>query len=238
MRLQKYLSGAGVASRREAETLIAAGKVYVNGRKAELGQRVIPGEDRVMCRGKVVEVEETVSFLFHKPRGFLCNPDGRREGETIFDAFPELRGYRVALGLGRMESGLMLLTNDGDLMQRVGQNIRSLERTFRLRIGGELDEKTLSRVQKGLKIDDRLVAPHSIKAQRRDGERQWYEVVFVDHRDGLVERFFKTLGHPVQRCVQIGVANLRDDLLKKGKGRPLTPKELNSFNETLEGGLP
>ena len=86
LRLQKFISSTGLASRREAEKLIESGKIYVNGKKAELGQRVDPYEDRVTYKGKLLEPEEKRSLLFHKPKGFMCNNDGRREGGTILAA--------------------------------------------------------------------------------------------------------------------------------------------------------
>lgn len=225
IRLQKYLADAGICSRRQAEALIEKGKVYVNGRKAELGQKVISGVDKVLYKGKEVEPEETFTFLFHKPRGFLCNADGRREGESIFDAFPELRPYRVVLGLSRTASGLILLSNDGDLLQKLSSQQRYLSRIFRVRLQGELDEKTFKRLGKGIRMDDRTVALENLKHLKQEGEKHWYEFSLSDVRDQLVEKVFKTINRPVGRVVQVEVGGLRDDLLGRGKGRPITPKE-------------
>jgi 23S rRNA pseudouridine2605 synthase len=225
IRLQKFLADAGICSRRKAETLIEQGKVYVNGRKAELGQKVNPENDRVLYRGKEVQPEETFTFLFNKPRGFLCNPDGRREGESIFDAFPELRPYRVVLGLSRTASGLILLSNDGNLLQSLSSQQRYLSRIFRVRLQGPLDEKLFKKLAKGIRMDDRKVQLDNLKLLKQDGEKHWYEFSLTDVRDQLVEKLFKMVSRPVGRVIQVEVAGLRDDLLERGKGRPITPKE-------------
>lgn len=233
LRLQKFLAGAGVASRRDAEKFIKEGKVYVNGRKASLGQKVTPGKDRVTFKGKVVEAEERVTFLFHKPRGFMCNRDGRREGESIFDEFPELKPYRVAVGLEKSASGLILLTNDGDLLQAIAREYRHLDRTFSLRLKGQLDESILKKALTGIQLDGRKVIFSRFKETKVEKERSWYECSIQDHRDQMLEKLFKQLQHPVQRISQIAIGSLRDDLIKKGKGRPLTPKELELFKSSI-----
>ena len=237
VRLQKFLASAGIASRREAETLIESGKVFVNGRKAVLGQKIDPAKDRVMYKGQVIEAEEKISMLFHKPRGFLCNDDGRREGETIFSEFPELAPYKVVVGLEKSASGLILLSNDGDLLQGVARQYRALERTFHLRVKGVMEEAAIERLTKGFNVEDRHLRLLKLKEIKVEGERAWYECSLCDHRDMVLEKAFKMLGHPIQRIVQVGIAGIRDDLLKKSKGRLLTPKEIKLL-EQLVGETP
>jgi pseudouridine synthase len=233
VRLQKFIASSGRGSRREAEAWIESGKVYVNGRKADLGMKVIPGQDRVTLKGEVLEPPEMVTVIFHKPRGFLCNHDGRREGGTIFDTFSELKGLKVVAGLEKDAAGLIMLSNDGNLMQSFGQCYRDIERVFKIRVKGELPEKLLERLVRGIKFEDRVVKLERIKFLESKGEQFWYEVVMVDHRDRLLEKLFKSLNHPLQRITQVGFAELRDDVLKKGKGRVLTHKELDKLRETI-----
>jgi 23S rRNA pseudouridine2605 synthase len=234
LRLQKYLAGAGIASRRDAEKLIKEGKVYVNGRKASLGQKVTPGKDRVTFKGKLVEPEEKVTFLFHKPRGFMCNRDGRRDGESIFDQFEELKPFRVAIGLEKSASGLILLTNDGDLLQRIAVSYRELPRSFSIRVKGKLSEQAFERGTKGLNFEGRRVVLENLKELKLEKERAFYECSVLDHRDQMLEKVFMQLQAPIQRISQIAIAGLRDDLLTKGKGRALTLKELQQLRTTLD----
>jgi 23S rRNA pseudouridine2605 synthase len=235
LRLQKFLANAGVASRREAEKLISSGKIYVNGRKASLGQKVTPEKDRVTYKGKVVEAEEKITFLFHKPRGFLCNHDGRRDGESIYEHFEELRPYRVAIGLEKNASGLILLTNDGDLLQDIAQNYRRIKRVFSIRVKGQLEEKLLKKLEeKGVQHGSNHINFDHFKETKVEKERTWYECSLFDQRDQLLEKVFLQLQHPIQRIHQIGFGSLRDQLLKKSKGRPLTAKELQQLRDDLE----
>lgn len=233
VRLQKYIASSGKGSRREAEAWIESGRVYVNGKKAELGQKVVAGVDRVTIKGEVLEPPEIITALFHKPRGFLCNNDGRREGGTIFDTFPELERLKVVAGLEKDASGLILLSNDGDLIQAFGNCYREMLRVFRIRVKNEIEEKSQVRLLKGMRVEDRQVVLESFKFIEKVGEQVYYEVSVKDHRDQLLEKLFKNVGHPLQRIHQIGISCLRDDTIKKGKGRLLTKKEVDKLRETL-----
>ena len=233
VRLQKYIATSGRGSRREAEDWIAKGRVYVNGKKATLGLKITPGVDRVTLKGEVIEEPEMVTAIFHKPRGFLCNNDGRREGGTIFETFKELENLKVVAGLEKDAAGLILLSNDGDLMQAFGKNYRDLDRIFKVRIKGELSEKAHNKLTQGMRFEGREIMLESLKLLEGKGEQFWYEISIKDHRDRLLEKMLKQLGHPIQRIQQVGIASLRDDTLKKGKGRLLTAKEKKRLQEEL-----
>jgi 23S rRNA pseudouridine2605 synthase len=231
VRLQKFIASTGLASRRDAEKMIGEGKIYVNGRKAELGSKIDPSSDRVSYKGKLLEPEEKLTMIFHKPKGFLCNHDGRRDGGTIFETFPDLRGYRVVVGLEKAASGLILLSNDGDLLQGVARQFRHLPRSFHLRFKEELSEGTVARLKKGIHCDDRRLVVDSVKEIPKEKGAIWYEFRLRDQRDQLLEKVMKNLGHPAQRIVQVGFAHIRDDQLKKGKGRLLTQKEIAGLKD-------
>ena len=225
VRLQKFLAAAGVCSRREAEGLIESGKVYVNGRKAALGQKVFPSADVIKVKGKSIDKPEPVIFLFHKPRGFLCNNDGRRPEQSLFVEFPEIKPYRVVIGLDMTASGLILLSNDGVLLQRVASQQKGIERRFQVRVKGVIAEKTQERLKRGVNVAKSLYSLSKIKELKKDGERTWYEVVMRGTKDKSLEKLFKAVQHPLQRVVQVEIAGLQDGTLKKGKGRVLTAKE-------------
>ena len=236
VRLQKYIAKSGRGSRREAESWIESGKVYVNGKKAILGMKVVPSQDRVTLKGEVLEEPEMVTVIFHKPRGFLCNNDGRREGGTIFNTFLELSGLKVVAGLEKGASGIIILSNDGDLMQAFSQSYREVERVFKIRVKGEIVQKSMERLTRGVKMDDRIVKLDRLKYLEKTGDQYWYEVMITDHRDRLLEKVFKQINQPIQRIQQVGLADLRDSELKKGKGRVLTKKEMMKLRVTLGVG--
>lgn len=233
VRLQKYLATAGIASRREAEELIQSGKVYVNGQKASLGQKITPNVDQVLYKNKKVEPPELINLLFHKPRGFLCNNDGKRPEKSLFQHFPELTPYRIVVGLEMQASGIILLSNDGSFKQAISKNFRNIERTFHIRIKGELSEKTQKRLLTGIYLEEKTTRLNKIKLIKKETERTWYEISLLDQRDKILEKLFLNLQHPIQRMVQVGIGCLQDKTIKKGKGRILTNKELTIFKQNL-----
>ena len=234
IRLQRFLAQAGVASRRAAELLISEGKVSVNGASVrEPGLKIRPGVDVVRMGKTIIQNAEMVSFIFHKPRGFLCNEDPRYLDKCIFKVYPELKPYRVAVGLEKAASGLILLTNDGDLHQALTRNMKGLERKFAVRVREEIDEKTMERLKKGMTIEEQHVVIRGLKFDRTDAGCHWYNFSVRDLRDKVLAKVFKTAQHPLQKMVQTGIGNIQDNLLKKSTGRILTAKELSGLRKLV-----
>jgi 23S rRNA pseudouridine2605 synthase len=235
IRLQKFLASAGIASRRESEELIKAGEVSVNGKKAKLGQKVTPGKDVVKYKGQAVLEQEKISILFNKPRGFLCNDDGRErdQKERLSHAFPELKGFPVVIGLEKDASGIILLSNDGDLLQSIAAKYKQIQRGFLIRVKDEISERDLKRITTGVTIDDQRYFLDSITLDKKEGDRVWYNISCTNQKDKMLEKLFKTVQHPIQRIQQIEFASIKDQHLKKGKGRILTHKELDILKENL-----
>lgn len=235
IRLQKFLASCGIASRRESESLIEAGKVYVNGKKATLGQKVIPGQDTVKYQNKIVEENEKVAFLFNKPRGFICNNDGRErdQKETLSHTFDELKNYPIVIGLEKEASGLILLSNDGDLHQQITKNYKKIERVFHLRFKNEISSDTQLRLQSGIKFEETRFNIDKIQFLKKEGEFHWYKVSCTNHKDKMLEKLFKAAQHPIQRIRQVEFAGIHDEALKKGKGRILTAKEIDILKAEL-----
>ncbi len=235
IRLQKFLASAGIASRRESEELIKAGSISVNGKKAKLGQKVTPGKDTVRFRGKVVEEQEKVSILFNKPRGFLCNDDGRErdDKERLSHAFPELKGYPVVIGLEKEASGIILLSNDGDLHQAIAAKYKQIQRGFLIRVKEEISERDLKRLTTGINVDDQRYFLDSITLHKKENDQTWYNISCTNQKDKMLEKLFKTVQHPLQRIQQIEFASIQDQHLKKGIGRILTHKELSILKQNL-----
>lgn len=234
IRLQRYLALAGVASRREAEDLIKAGKVSVNGQKLnKLGTKVVPGEDTVRMGRKLIEYAPAEVLLFHKPRGYLCNQDKRYPGESIYDLNPDLKPFPVTVGLEKNSQGLILLTNDGVLHQRISASLRGLERVFHVRMKEKMSDKTIKRLEKGVQLDGEQIVLRSLKYLKADKTFHWYQFTMRDLRDKSLTKLFKNLQHPLQKQMQVGFANIRDDLLRKGKGRQCTTKEIEGLKKLI-----
>lgn len=226
-RLNKYLAQAGVASRRRADELIAQGKVRINGRVTrELGTMVHAG-DRVDVSGTPVNpVEELVYLVLHKPAGVVTtmrDPQGRR---TIADLLP--KGPRI-VPVGRLDydtSGILLLTNDGDLANRLLHPKFGVEKVYRATIAGRLDETDVRRLREGVLLEDGQRAagvPVRVVAVRRD--HSIVDVTLHEGRNRQVRRMFEALEHGVLALVRLRFGPIALGDLPAGRVRELHDKE-------------
>ena len=226
------MAAAGLGSRRELETWIAAGRVSVNGNVAKLGDRAGP-EDAVAVDGKLVRRPDAAQprvLLYHKPVGELVtrrDPEGRR---TVFDSVPQ--GRWVAIGrLDLNSSGLLLLTDSGELANRLMHPRYGLEREYLARVRGELSPDETARLRQGVLLDGIPARFERIEGHRESqGSNRWYRVVLREGRNREVRRLFEALGHPVSRLsrVRYGPIELPPDLAA-GKWRELPPKAVNGL---------
>jgi len=214
--LQKLLAAAGLGSRREIEGWIAAGRVTVNGAVAELGARALPS-DEISVDGKPVSRPAAHSprvLLYHKPVGELVtrsDPQGRR---TVFAALPP--GRWVAVGrLDLNSSGLLLLTDSGELANRLMHPRYGLEREYAARVRGELAADEKKQLLEGIAVDGEPARFERIETYREgEGSNRWYRVTLKEGRNREVRRLFEALGHPVSRLVRLryGPVDLPGDL--------------------------
>ncbi|HWI98146.1 MAG TPA: pseudouridine synthase [Burkholderiales bacterium] len=215
-RVQKVLAAAGLGSRREIETWIAAGRVSVNGSVVSLGARAGPG-DEIAVDGKPVKAataEKPRVLLYHKPAGELVtrsDPQGRR---TVFASLPP--GRWVAVGrLDLNSSGLLLFTDSGELANRLMHPRYELEREYAARIRGELRPAEKKQLLAGIELDGQPARFERIEDHREgEGSNRWYRVVLKEGRNREVRRLFEALGHPVSRLVRLryGPISLPADL--------------------------
>lgn len=231
-RLQKIISRAGAASRRTAEKLIQEGRVAVDGRiVTELGSRFDPASCVICVDGRKIEAAEThVYFLLNKPKGYLSTARDERGRRTVLDLLPEVteRVYPV----GRLDNnteGLLLITNDGELMNGLLHPKFEVEKTYVARIAGEPDETMLDRLRRGIRLDDGMTAPAKVKVLEQSGGKSRVEITIHEGRNRQVRRMFAAIGSDVQALKRVKFAGLDLHGIKRGQHRPLTQQELQSL---------
>lgn len=226
-RLQKVLARAGVASRRKCEELIVAGRVKVNGETVStLGSKVDPECDLIEVDGKPIALPRQHTYLMlNKPVGYICtvrDPQGR---PTIMDLIPqEKRLYPV----GRLDTdseGLVLLTDDGDLTQRLTHPSQEHEKEYLALVEGHPAPHTLQRLREGVALDDGLTWPADVRVLGRESEGTWLRFVIHEGRKRQLRRMCQAVGHPVRRLIRIRIGPLRLGELPAGQYRLLTKEE-------------
>jgi len=229
LRLQKIIAQAGICSRRAAEGLIAAGKVRVDGRVVtEMGLKVDPSSQKIMIRGQPLALaEEKVYLLLHKPVGYvttLHDPQGR----AIVTSLLENITTRV-FPVGRLDydtSGALLLTNDGEVAQRIQHPSFEVPKTYEARVKGLPSAKQLRQLEQGVMVDGRLTAPAKVILRKRLNRAALLEITIHEGRKHQVRKMCAVVGHPVLELCRTAYGRLRLGSLPSGKFRTLKPADI------------
>lgn len=229
VRLQKYLADAGVASRRKAETLILEGKIEVNGVVVtELGRKVEDGKDRVFYLGKEVKkTERPVYLMLNKPEGYVTTVKDQFHRPTVMDLIRDIK-ERV-FPVGRLDydtSGLLLLTNDGDLTYRLTHPKHDIQKTYQAKLYGVPDQNDKNKFLWGIPIDGQKTAPARLEVIRTDGKFSFCNIIIQEGRNRQVRKMCEQIKHPVASLKRTGTGELMLGDLEKGKYRHLTSKEI------------
>ena len=200
-KIQKVLAQAGLGSRREIEKWVAAGRVKINGRPAQVGDRVSP-DDKVSLDGRPIKLARrdarTRVLAYNKPVGQICtrnDPEGRK---TVFEALPPVKGGPW-VAIGRLD----INTNDGELANRLMHPSNEIEREYVVRVHGAVDESMINRMLQGVELDDGLASFNRIKAGAKSGTHQWFSVVLTEGRQREVRRLWESQGVEVSRLKRV-----------------------------------
>jgi 23S rRNA pseudouridine2605 synthase len=234
MRLQKYLSRAGASSRREGEKLIEAGRVRVNGEVVrELGTKVEPGRDRVELDGRTLDLPGFRWVMLHKPTGVLTTADDPGGGRTVYDLLPAgMEALRYVGRLDRDTEGLLLLTNEGDVLHRLTHPSYEVEREYRAHVGGDVTPAILGRLTSGVELEDGPA--RAIRAWQSSGAGpRELRLVLAEGRNREVRRMLAAVGLPVRRLIRDRYGPLRLGSLGAGSWRELTDDEIHKLRRTV-----
>jgi pseudouridine synthase len=244
IRLQKILSEAGLASRREAEELIREGRVRVNGRIAQLGERADPERDAIRVDGRRIRPRSGARsyILVNKPKGYVTTLSDPQQRHTVIDLLPEnlRRGVRPVGRLDVQTEGLLLLTDDGDLAAGVAHPGSACGKEYRVKVSGVPAEGDLDRLRRGIFLDGARTRPCQIArtsttAARGEGNA-WLTVTLHEGRTRQIRRMFETIGHPVSKLKRTAIGPIRDERLPPGGYRRLAAREVEALRRSLGRG--
>lgn len=236
MRLNKFLAHAGVGSRRHCDELITANRVKVNGHLvSELGTQINEEVDRVAVDDHQVRVEKHVYWAVNKPTGYLCtnhDPAGR---PLALDLVPHVdqRVYTV----GRLDEdseGLLLLTNDGDLAQKLMHPRFEVEKTYEVLVAGSPTPSDLLQLTTGVWLSDGRVKAKSVRRFKRQGESTWLKIVLCEGKNREIRRMLAKLDHKVMRLKRVAIGPIQLDRLPKGKSRKLALPEIELLRKVVQ----
>ena len=240
VRLQKYLAECGIASRRRAEVLIERGRVSVNEKTVtELGTRIVPGVDQVRVKGRLVLPEEKGIILLNKPRSVVTTMDDPEGRPTVADYIS--KKYASYFPVGRLDwdsTGLVIMTNDGELAEKLLHPRYSIERTYEVLVQGSVSYDIANKVERGVMLEDGLargkarVIDHP---QDQESDATWLEVTLTIGKNRIVRRMFEKLGHPVIKLHRVKHGPFKLGPIRSGGIKKLSEREYQGLRRKVLG---
>jgi pseudouridine synthase len=236
-RLQKLMAQAGIASRREAETMITQGRVWVNGHTAKLGDKADPATDDIRVDGQRLRIEsERLYIMLNKPMGIVTavRTQAQEHRRTVRDLIP-VRGHLYPVGrLDADSEGLLILTNDGELAQKLTHPRYEHPKVYEVALRGSVSEDALNIWRRGIMLDDGPAKPADVRVLSRDADVTRLRVMMREGRKRQIRRIATALGHPVTRLVRTQFDTLSLGALRPGEWRYLTPDEIAALQKSAD----
>ncbi len=239
MRINKFLAHCGIASRREAEELIRDRRVTVNGEVVrELGTRVDPERDHVKVDGRlIIRPAAPVYLLYHKPKNMVCtmeDPEGR---PCVGDFLRRIKGRPVPVGrLDFDAEGLLLCTNDGEMIDRLLHPRYHVRRGYQVKVKGVPDNETLRKLKEGIVLDGKKTGPAEARLLRESDKNAWISLALYEGRNQQIKRMLERVGHPVLKLKRVAFGPLKVTGIPIGGYRKLFAVEVRQLKALVESG--
>lgn len=239
MRLNKYIASSGICSRRKADELIEQGVVSVNGKKiTELGFQV-KEKDKVFINKELVRPKKLEYYRFYKPAGFITTADDEKDRKIIYDLLPPTMNNLKPVGrLDRDSSGLIILTNDGDLINELTHPSIKVPKVYIVSVNGKIHLHHLEKMAQGIEIEDGKIAYADTQIKEADNKRTVMQITLYQGLNRQIRKMLAALGFEVTSLKRIQHATIELEGLKKGQFKPIKPqqiKELKNFINKLKG---
>lgn len=231
IRLQKFLSEAGVASRRKAEDMIRAGAVKVNGITASIGDSVDPKKDTVTVKGKRVRKESNLRYiLLNKPRGYVTTADDELGRKCVTQLVSDVKERVYPVGrLDRVSEGALIMTNDGEFANLMMHPSHHVPKTYRVTVRPAVTAQQVEQLESGIELDGRMTLPAQVHVISKEEGRAVLEIVLYEGRNRQIRRMCEALELEVARLRRVAVGPVRLGMLKPGQWRDLTPAEVQTL---------
>ena len=241
MRLEKFLSQSGIASRRNAKKYISAGRVTVNGERVLIpGTHIAPQQDEIAFDGEPIRGKpKPIYLMLNKPAGYVTTVRDERGRPTVMELVSDIseRIYPV----GRLDvdtEGLLLMTNDGDFAHRILHPSHEIQKTYIAWVEGKPNRQEIQRLREGIEIEEGVITSAKInQIGKTEGQTQ-FKVVIHEGKKRQIRRMFHAIGHDVLHLKRVGIGSLSLDRLAIGKYRPVTPAEIESLDREVNGSNP
>lgn len=231
IRLQKFLSEAGVASRRKAEEMIRNGSVKVNGTVAQIGDSVDPKKDTVVVKGKKVKKENIHRYiLLNKPRGYVTTTDDELGRKCVLELVTDVKERIYPVGrLDRVSEGALIMTNDGAFANAMMHPSKHVPKTYRVTVRAKVSQEQVEILSTGVEIDGRMTAPADVHVISREEDRSVLEIVLYEGRNRQIRKMCESLELEVARLRRIAIGSVKLGMLKPGEWRELTQTEVENL---------
>lgn len=233
-RLNKYIASSGLCSRRKADELIESGAVQVNGKKvSELGYSV-QNKDKVFVNGKIIHPVKHEYYRFYKPAGYITTSDDEKGRKTIYDLLPESLHHLKPVGrLDRESTGLIILTNDGDLINELTHPSVKVPKLYRVAINGKITQNDIDKMYKGIEIEPNKMAYAQVDVLEIDNTHTVMEILLYQGLNRQIRKMFEYLGFEVVSLKRIQHAIFNLDGLKRGEFKPIKPRQIKDLRNFL-----